>query len=1137
VSESNDLLNDSVLSFFSVESDIEQNINIPSSNLDFEFFNESNDLSFVSCNDGSISEIGREDIDNLRVGFWNVHGLISKLQIATTFFLFLNEFDIFFLVETWIKADFDVFCFNSKLSNFNLNWIFATQKAARGRAMGGMLMGCRKSIKNNWKWENMGDLGYCRHLRTGFLIIPAYLPPFSWEDAFSKYYDFFNKFEFNNILLLGDVNARFGDLDNLNEDLFPGVHKRKAKDLVVNHRGKKILELCQDFELLIINGRGFSDNIGNFTFLNANGQSTIDVAIISQNIFDMILDFKILSRMESDHFPLSIVLKRLDLNNVRVETCHPLVTRLNWNLQDIDIYNADMEKKLEVIDFENIPVNEAIEKIVDCINTVAVVKTAVKFYEKPWFDSECLLARKKFHLALKKYEKCSDTNNHEQVCVLKKTFFRLCKQKKILYRDTLINEFDQISEPAVFWGAVGRIKKTEMCFAESIGADEWFSYFKNLLNPDIDFHYFSSVDNLVENGDLDRNFGLIELKNAVNRLKNDKAPGMDGIPGEFFKNLIDDNLLVLLGLFNRIFRGEAFPDNFIKAIIFPLFKKGDLAVISNFRGISFLSAFYKIYTQLLLARLQYFVFNNNILFENQAGFRAGYSTHDHIFTLSAIIEDQLLKTGGKVFGFFVDFAAAFDTVNRNSLIYKLYAYGFSTKCVEAIKAIYAETKARVWTKKGYTDEFGTTCGVRQGCLLSPLLFTIYINDLVDEIDVGGFCYNGVWIRLLMYADDIVFLAPNPTILQEMINKLENYCEKWDLRVNLNKSKIMVFRKGGKLSRLCKWEYKGREIEVVKTYKYLGINMTNSGKFNGHIELQLAVAKSGLNSVYKGVFGLQSKNVNSYFRLFDAVSRSVLCYAAQVWGGLKFDDVEKLQRFFIKKLFRLPYNTPNYMLLLETGRDSLFLFTLKLHWVFLSHTLQLADNRFSKIMFTIGVVNEHKWLRVIKENAIAYGNWDKFINFLDFSRVDPAMAELYNYMIIKDREGLMDKVILGQFHPHYKEIKLGWGREEFLGLGLSLQEMRFILLARLEMLPLNWKPWFAENDYKCTICNLKKDENVVHFIFECPMYKEFRVKVFGMEKIDMAILDILKGKCGWKKLAVYVNLALQYRTLIINEFDN
>ena len=143
-------------------------------------------------------------------------------------------------------------------------------------------------------------------------------------------------------------------------------------------------------------------------------------------------------------------------------------------------------------------------------------------------------------------------------------------------------------------------------------------------------------------------------------------------------------------------------------------------------------------------------------------------------------------------------------------------------------------------------------------------------------------------------------------------------------------------------------------------------MVSSGGFGGHLKLQLAVAKSGLISVYRSIFNLQSKNVESYFRLFDAVSRSVLCYAAQIWGYFQYEDVEKLLRFFIKKIFRLPYNTPNYMILLETGRDSLFIYTLKLHWAFLSHTLQLSDARFSKIMFTIGVVHQHKWVGVIKK---------------------------------------------------------------------------------------------------------------------------------------------------------------------------
>ena len=150
---------------------------------------------------------------------------------------------------------------------------------------------------------------------------------------------------------------------------------------------------------------------------------------------------------------------------------------------------------------------------------------------------------------------------------------------------------------------------------------------------------------------------------------------------------------------------------------------------------------------------------------------SSYSTVDNLFVLTSIIEEKISKPKGKVFAFFVDFSAAFDTINRIALLYKLHCLGFSTKI------IYRSTKAKVWTKNGFTESFESSTGVRQGCLLSPDLFNLFINDLSDYIDLGGFLIDGIWIRILLYADDIVFIAENEKVLQKMIDKLSNYCEK------------------------------------------------------------------------------------------------------------------------------------------------------------------------------------------------------------------------------------------------------------------------------------------------------------------------------------------------------------------------
>jgi len=428
-------------------------------------------------------------------------------------------------------------------------------------------------------------------------------------------------------------------------------------------------------------------------------------------------------------------------------------------------------------------------------------------------------------------------------------------------------------------------------------------------------------------------------------------------------------------------------------------------------------------------------------------------------------------------------------------------------------------------------------GVRQGDLLSPDLFNFYINDLNDYIEIGGFPFEGVWIRILLYADDIVFIAENEFILQKMINKLADYCDTWDLKVNLNKSKIVVFRKCGKLKKSFEWFYKGEKIEVVKSYKYLGVLLSSSGSMTAHLQNQLSVAKIGLNSTYKSLFYARTLSLEPFFKFFDAVSRAIMCYAAQVWGYINYNEVEMLQRFFIKKLMWLPYNTPNYILLLETGRDPLFVYTLKLHWNYLLHILEMPDHRYPKVMFNVGRLHNLRWFKTFHDLAVKHNLWQNFLP-LNSSNFKRNIINLLNSIQDECRTELLNQALLAQFHRWYKEVKLNFGVECYFKLGLTLNEIRYIFKARADMLPLNCKLWFPTSNYKCSLCNLKEDETLYHFIAICPVLREFRLKYFKCKQLtEIQFINVLLGNFGFKQLAYYVKNSLSYRNDLILEYNS
>ena len=187
--------------------------------------------------------------------------------------------------------------------------------------------------------------------------------------------------------------------------------------------------------------------------------------------------------------------------------------------------------------------------------------------------------------------------------------------------------------------------------------------------------------------------------------------------------------------------------------------------------------------------------------EEQAAYRKNYSTIDQIFVLQSLVQKHLIKRKGRFYVIFVDFAKAFDGLPHQHIIFRLMNIGIHGKCLKVLKSMYKNLKSCVKMPKGLTDYFECTIGTRQGCMLSPFIFSMYIQELVDMMK----CYdckgtyvneNAQNIMILLYADDIAEGATTVKHLQDMIDVLELYCSKWGLTVNQSKTKIVIFKNGG-----------------------------------------------------------------------------------------------------------------------------------------------------------------------------------------------------------------------------------------------------------------------------------------------------------------------------------------------------
>jgi len=451
--------------------------------------------------------------------------------------------------------------------------------------------------------------------------------------------------------------------------------------------------------------------------------------------------------------------------------------------------------------------------------------------------------------------------------------------------------------------------------------------------------------------------------------------------------------------------------------------------------------------------------------------------------------------------------------------------------ITVLMLLYSENVSQIWNGGSLSEPFKVEQGVKQGCLLSPILFSLFLNDLHDSLP-GGIQIGNTNVKVIMYADDIVLLSTCPNELQQMIDALSVYCRTWSLSVNLEKSKILVFREGPRLSRSLSWTYNNSPIEIVNEYKYLGVLLTYNMSFRKHLSLKLESAKNALNSAWSGFILDPKIDVGSKLKIFDAAARSIMFYGAQVWGFLEYDEVERLLRYFAKRILNLPRNTPNYMITLETRIDPLNVSTLSLHLMYINKVINMPAERLPRILAQ--EIFNKKIFWAVKLCQLYNSHNFSFPTVFEHLNVTNEFANLLDLHKRSQRETAMQNAANGRNHDLYH--LLDYNIQPYVFDQLPLHCISLFFRARGGLLNLNANPFVKSFTDKCCICNLNVKEDIFHFIAICPIYTYLRHQYLGKQQLSMAeLVSLLNGYniCG---LYEFLSRALKYRNLILNEYS-
>ena len=392
-----------------------------------------------------------------------------------------------------------------------------------------------------------------------------------------------------------------------------------------------------------------------------------------------------------------------------------------------------------------------------------------------------------------------------------------------------------------------------------------------------------------------------EIRYAIKGMKQNKAAGRDEVPTELIKCLGETGIGMLHHLADEIYEFGEWPKEMMESTFIPLPKKPKATDCSNFRTISIMNHSTKIILRVIMNRMRQIIHEE--VSEMQFGFMPDKGTRNAIYVIKRMQERN--KEMQKIF-YFIDYTKAFDRVEHNILFEILNDFDFADKDIRVLQSLYFRQQANVRVNNELSDYTDLKRGVRQGCIASPDLFSLYTEMIMRHSDdEPGVNMGGHNINNIRFADDTGLIAGSQEDLQNLLNVINERSEKFGMKINTAKTEVMIMNNWDKEK--AEIMLNGVTLKQVEKFKYLGRWITSDGSCSTDIKCRIAEAKTAFTEM-RSILSNLKMPFKLRYRILNCYVIPIMMYGCENWILMKSDikKVEAAEMWFLRRMQKISW---------------------------------------------------------------------------------------------------------------------------------------------------------------------------------------------------------------------------------------